>query len=632
MTALDSAQSAYVPHLSGIASFARFSPPTISLIIWTIIKSGSTILDRYVLLKGGKVFCNIDAIVVAALTTGITAHIPVIAFYQYRSLPTPSIPYPRKPTNAQNTICLVLIYAYSLLPCVPTLSKSITKGFDSSQGVTILWGFYCVDAGGWFRIVRPLTLLAPLLFTFPLIILIFSVLYSTSGHPSPHIRPGSRKWTQAGLLLLITVVVGTYLIIERIIGWNDSWWPRAFEGLVGPFLAISLLFDINIWKTYSFWIKLRLPPTPQPIPHTPLLSNSEWSLNTPQTEIKRSSSFYTPKFEEPTMVAKRNVRFPPTPQHLEFIPDKPIENKNRRKMESLLPPPAQRKGLSKPSINPLTHNTDFILNVEKNIHPHPHSIKDNLSPPVQLIDSTTINNIPEVVIQEPTPVYLSKYSMSSNQSPPFQYQDLGTVYSTARDENQVGHFGTPSESRNAARGDKYNSPHAVDTVYTIQSTTSEPFRKTYDTTLAYTIGTDEGPESDKLRESDSTGWSSKPGLAEMISTIGGNECLERLRETSARMDVPGPRPTGIKRASSEISSISSQPSFTESNYFNSSIRRPSLIHNSNGSAFSSNHSHLGRRTIGRSPEVEEIISFPTDARVYEYGEEVERSPKHDNRR
>ncbi|OCF79172.1 hypothetical protein I204_01119 [Kwoniella mangroviensis CBS 8886] len=124
-------------HLSGISPTSRLTPPTISLAIWTIATCSSTILDRYVLKKGQAqdLFCSVDAILIAALTTGMVTHIPAIALYRYRSLPTPSIPNPVPPTKLRNILCLTIIYAYSLLPCVPTLSKSISRGFSSSEGL-----------------------------------------------------------------------------------------------------------------------------------------------------------------------------------------------------------------------------------------------------------------------------------------------------------------------------------------------------------------------------------------------------------------------------------------------------------------------------------------------------------------
>ncbi|WWC63991.1 uncharacterized protein I303_106597 [Kwoniella dejecticola CBS 10117] len=701
MDPLDSAQSAYVlislasipllllsliPHLvrsnhSGISRSARLSVPTVSLGIWTILKSASTIFDRYVLLKrvDNDLFCNIDAILIAALTTGMAAHIPAIALYRYRAIPTPAIPSPPIPTKARNLVCLILIYAYSFLPCVPTLSRAIAGGSGTPQSLTRWWGFYCIDTGNWFRTVRPLTLLAPLILTLPIVVLIFSVLYSTSGHPSPHIRPSGRSWAQGIILLFAAVVVGAYLIIEQVIGWNDSWWPRSLEGLAGPILALSLLFDTNIWRTYSYWVRLRGPPIPESTPPTPLLSNSEWSLNTPQSDmtynVKRTSSFYAPKIEGPVpaLVSKRSVRFPPTPQQVEFIPDNQIaktdrdggrrggSRKGRNKIESLLPPPAKRKslkGLLKPSMQSTsqdetsrlkTHvDPNAMLEEERHTHPHPHSTKDTISPPMQLMVSEMVNTIPQVVVQEPTPVYYSKYSSgaSTSRSPPFQYQDLVTVYSTdpARYAPGAGadvHYLQDIDSMNstrsgAGRHDEYTLKTA-DTMYTDVSKVSKPFRDTYDTTLAYTVDREHLSENDVPSRS-STQRSSKPGLGELITTIGRrpqpSQKPERIPSVRMPEPISSPEPAQEPErgyVADDTSSIYSQPSMVGSFY--GSAKRPSLVHTRNASTFSgSNLSYAGSgRMMVPTPEEEEVISFPVPAGIYQYGEETEGFPERNKR-
>ncbi|WVQ63861.1 uncharacterized protein L199_002017 [Kwoniella botswanensis] len=645
MDLLEKAQSAYVlislssipllllaiiPHLfpsrlSGISPISRLTPPTISLAIWTISKCSSTILDRYVLKKGQAqdLFCSVDAILIDALTTGMVAHIPAIALYRYRSLPTPSIPNPIPPTKLRNAICLIIIYAYSLLPCVPTLSKAISRRFSSSEGLAKWWGFYCIDSGDWFRTVRPFTLLAPLLLTLPITVLIFSVLYSTSGHPSPHIHPTTKHWAQASMFLLISAGIGGFVVIEQIIGWNDTWLFRGIEALGGPILALTLLFNLDTWHTYSCWIRFRRPPMTSSDnfhPNTPLLSD---------LQKKRSSSFYVDKIEitpgcGPGLMMERSVRFPPTPVQAEYIPNRQMSTKGKKgKIESLLPPPAKRKSnkgtewlKSALTSHTYTHNTergrenmDIDMDLERGLHPHPHSIDQNHSPPIQLSPEIVVRDVPRVIVQEPTPIHFnrpSRYSSSTNASSPFQYQDLVTFYSTA-----------PSGIEQEGRASSVFP--CCDSVY---SSTTLP----YDTRGSSTI--------DKLRSkgSTSTEWSfdSNSGLGEIIGGIGKSplppvpaittsnisnegEDDSAYHQLPASMAIPGPRPT-ITRDSGSLnqdhppsvtSSIYSQPSIVDSYRV---VPRP--VHSRN----TSNHSISTKRTListaeGREEDEQEMIKF-----------------------
>ncbi|WWC98017.1 hypothetical protein V866_004906 [Kwoniella sp. B9012] len=644
MDLLEKAQSAYVlislssipllllaiiPHLfpsrlSGISPISRLTPPTISLAIWTISKCSSTILDRYVLKKGQAqdLFCSVDAILIAALTTGMVAHIPAIALYRYRSLPTPSIPNPIPPTKLRNAICLIIIYAYSLLPCVPTLSKANHRGFSSSEGLVKWWGFYCIDSGDWFRTVRRLTLLAPLLLTLPITVLIFSVLYSTSGHPSPHIHPTAKHWAQASMLLLISAGTGGFVVIEQILGWNDTWLFRGLEALGGPILALTLLFNLHTWHTYSYWIRFRRPP---------MTSSDNFHSNTPllsDLQKKRSSSFYVDKLEivpgsGTGLATKRSVRFPPTPQQAEYIPNRQISTKGKKgKIESLLPPPAKRKSnkgteLLKSALtnHTHTHNTDRERekmdqdqDLERGLHPHPRSIDQNHSPPIQLSPEIVVRDIPQVIVQEPTPIHFnrpSRYSSSTNASSPFQYQDLVTFYSTA-----------PSDIEQEGRASSV-FPY-FDSVY---SSTTLP----YDTTGSSTF--------DKLRRSGTTSnkvsYDSNSGLGEMIGGIGksplppvsamttsniSNEGEDDSGHSQlpASMRIPQPIPAIARHSTSptqdhppsETSSIYSQPSISDSNR----VVPTGPAHNRN----TSNFSIPTKRTLDSTPEEEgeqEMIKF-----------------------
>ncbi|KAK6906067.1 hypothetical protein I203_100049 [Kwoniella mangroviensis CBS 8507] len=614
-------------HLSGISPTSRLTPPTISLAIWTIATCSSTILDRYVLKKGQAqdLFCSVDAILIAALTTGMVTHIPAIALYRYRSLPTPSIPNPVPPTKLRNILCLTIIYAYSLLPCVPTLSKSISRGFSSSEGLAKWWGFYCIASGDWFRTVRPLTLLAPLVLTVPITLLIFSVLYSTSGHPSPHIHPTAKHWAQASMLLLISAGIGGFVVIEQIVGWNDTWLFRGIEALSGPILALTLLFNLHTWHAYSCWIRFRRPPTTSTDnlqSNAPLLSD---------LQKKRSSSFYVDKLEiipgsGPGLVTKRSVRFPPTPQQAEYIPNRQMSTKGKKgKIESLLPPPAKRKsitgtGFLKSALtnHTLTLNTerererekmDLGMDLERGLHPHPHSMNENHSPPIQLSPEIVVRDVPEVIIQEPTPIHFNRpnrYSSNTNASSPFQYQDLVTYYSTA-----------PSDIE---RGERASSVFPYfDSVYT---STTLPYNSRGSSTL------------DKLRREGSTStkgsYNSKTGLGEMIGGIG-KPPLPTIRamtisnishvdeddsvysQLPASIAIPGPRPTIARHSTSptldnppsETSSIYSQPSISDSYRV---VPRP--VHSRN----TSNYSIPTKRAListaeRREDDEEEMIKF-----------------------
>nr|XP_019049633.1 hypothetical protein I302_00051 [Kwoniella bestiolae CBS 10118]OCF28563.1 hypothetical protein I302_00051 [Kwoniella bestiolae CBS 10118] len=600
-------------HLSGISPTARLSPPTISLVIWTILKCSSTILDRYVLKKAQDLTCSVDAIVIAALTTGTVAHIPAIALYRYRSLPTPSTPSPTPPTNLRNTICLAIIYAYSLLPCVPTLSKAISRGFTSSKGLSKWWGYYCIADGDWFRTIRPLTLLAPLVMTLPFTVLIFSVLYSTSGHPSPHIHPTARHWAQATFLLIGPLAIGGYVILEQIVGWNDTWLLRGLEATAGPILALSLLFNLQTWSTYSHWVRLRGPPPPpdHSNPSTPLLLGSN-SLS------KRSSSFYVDKLEDiPGLVPKRSVRFPPTPQQVEYIPDRtsPGLFNRRAKMESLLPPPAKRKsGLLKSAlINSRSPHivaaeeegqrmeVETELDLERGLHPHPHSINENFSPPTDLSPTheatQMIKQVPQLIIKQPTPIHLdrSRYSSSTNASSPFQYQDLVTFYSI-----------TPSEGR----GRNSVWPNSV------YSSTTLPYDGRAPPTLGgFTRGS----------STSSSNGSGKP-LSEMVGGIGHQAPVPPVPSNTRSISEgdpvypfpqsakPKPRPVVVRstsekeQAHSETSSIYSQPSIVEPHY--PASHRPSMMYGRSTSSFGKS----SEKTMAPTPEMqeeeeEEMIKF-----------------------
>ncbi|WWD06793.1 hypothetical protein V865_004888 [Kwoniella europaea PYCC6329] len=632
MDLLEKAQSAYVlislssipllllaiiPHffpsrLSGISPTSRLTPPTISLAIWTISKSSSTILDRYVLKKARAqdLLCSVDAILVAALTTGMVAHIPAIALYRYRSLPTPSIPNPIPPTKLRNANCLIIICAYSLLPCVPTLSNAISRGFSSSEGLAKWWGFYCIASGDWFRTVRPLTLLAPLLLTLPITVLIFSVLYSTSGHPSPHIHPTAKHWAQASMLLFVSAGIGGFIVLEQILGWNDTWLFRGLEALAGPILALTLLFNLHTWHTYSYWIRFHRPPMTSSDnfhPNTPLLSD---------LQKKRSSSFYVDKLEivpgsEPGLVTKRSVRFPPTPQQAEYIPNRQMSTKGKKgKIESLLPPPAKRKSnkgteLLKSALTNHTHtrNTErerekmvLDMDLERGLHPHPHSMDENHSPPNQLSPEIVVRDVPQVIVQEPTPIHFnrpSRYSSSTNASSPFQYQDLVTFYSTA-----------PSGIEEEGRASSV-FPY-FDSVY---SSTALP----YDTRGSSTI--------DKLRRNGTTSnngiYNSNSGLGEMVGDIGNlppvpaiakfntkvnDDDISVYSQLPASMAIPGSRPAIARHSTSptqdhspsETSSIYSQPSISDS--YRVIPTRP--VHSRN----TSNFSIPSRRTLESTSE------------------------------
>ncbi|RXK38993.1 hypothetical protein M231_03723 [Tremella mesenterica] len=87
-------------------------------------------------------------------------------------------------------------------------------------------------------------------------------LYSLLPSPDPTLRPSARHWIN--LLYLLTVISSTcgYLVIEQIIGWSATWWPRAVEVVSAPLVFIAYGSNSEIWMTWWAWIRFRHPQTP----------------------------------------------------------------------------------------------------------------------------------------------------------------------------------------------------------------------------------------------------------------------------------------------------------------------------------------------------------------------------------
>ncbi|WRT69108.1 uncharacterized protein IL334_006092 [Kwoniella shivajii] len=613
-------------NLSGIAPNVKLSTPSISLAMWTMLRCGISLLDRYVLKKGGDLFCSIDAMVVATLTTGMVAHLPAIALFRYKSLPTPSNPFPTNPTKGRTIICLMTIYAYSLLPCVPTLSNAISRHFDSPDGIVKWWGFYCIDKGDWFSTVRPITLLIPLGMTLPITILILSLLYSTSGHPSPHIHPTINNWLQGIILLLISSGIGGFVICERLVGWNDRWWLRSFEALAGPMLALCFLTDKNIYITYSHWILLRRPPKSEPLENTsPLLPTSD------EKSLNRSSSFFVPRITgtRSRLVPKRSVRFPPTPQQAEYIPNRQTLDSTRSESVfgrgSLLPPPAKlRTKLSKP-------NTELRLNLEE-LYPSPCI---DVSRSESTSGCQNEMEIPDVIIQQPTPIHMSqdgyKYSISASKSSPFRHHDFDTIHSVNTNVAFPSHSPPRCRRESVNRNTDINSP----VTYTTYTQASEPFDDRYNeliSTAESGFDTDIFPQNRPgrraSRKSTSTSTSSGPGIGEMISTIGQYPITRSFTPATTSTSA-----SSKSRPLTETSSIYSQPSLIESSHAHQHINRtphvlrPALAYRRNTSDYRYTPSNLMFTAPEENAE-EELISFHLESSSkndYEYGHELEGS-------
>ncbi|WVQ93177.1 hypothetical protein IAU59_000241 [Kwoniella sp. CBS 9459] len=496
---------AVFPHIlptaaSGIAPHHKLSAPTISLTFWTIARAGTTVLDHLLIQKGITeeastsssgaelgLLCGVDAIVVTALITGMAGHLPVIALHRYQTLPTPKRPVPTRPNTLRTALVLMLVYAYALLPSIPTLAGAVAShefdslpGDDSSgsgtMGFGIWWGFYCVEPAGWFRIVRPLSILLPIVATLPIIVLMISSLYSTSGHPSPHIHPTSRNWAQAVFMMLSSVMIIGYMVLERVTGWFAEWWPRSLEALAGPLLLICLITDPRVYNAYVFWIRFKRPPPPLLPPSSPIdpfLLSSPKSSKGPDpsgdpdrspTE-SRASSFLVP----PPTAHRRGVHFPPTPQRNTIIPYHPSILSNlsnttsvmTERMEELLPPLRKKEEMT----------GQDRLELERQLHPHPHSINDDCSPPTELFaedgrplssshtQAPAVAALPPLSSFAPTPTSQQgsedgrRYT-SSTTSSPFAYEAFATMYSSHRPLSS-------SDSMNSAP-----FPYATSTVYT----------------------------------------------------------------------------------------------------------------------------------------------------------------------
>ncbi|WVF65500.1 hypothetical protein IAT40_000228 [Kwoniella sp. CBS 6097] len=518
---------ALLPHLvpttaSGISPHHKLSAPSISFTFWTIARAGTTVLDHFLLSKGIAdeagmgvsaggmgMLCGVDAIVVAALITGMAGHLPVIALHRYQTLPSPKKPIPAPPNAARTTLVLILIYTYALLPCIPTLAGAVaSKGFDmtteSGEGFAQWWGFYCIERADWFKIVRPISILVPIVATLPLSILIFSSLYSTSGHPSPHIQPSPRNWTQAILLMAFSLVAIAYIVLEQIIGWSADWWPRSLEALAGPLLFVCLATDPRVWNTYIYWIRFERPPTPLLPPSSSPMDSSLLASPSSKSELdpekppspNRASSFLAP----PSTALKRGVHFPPTPQRNTIIPYHPSMMSNlsngtsviTEQMEELFPP--LRKSEDNRKQNP--------LELERSLHPHPHSIDDDHSPPTNLSTQTdqhssllyTQDTSAGIVMPPSTsfaPTTTSqqgsddgrRYTSSTNSSP-FAYEAFATMCSS----------NGPLTSTNSMISAPF--PYATSTVYTDRTplptalpvTDPNGSRDTYDSTRTTGVG------------------------------------------------------------------------------------------------------------------------------------------------
>ncbi|OCF35610.1 hypothetical protein I316_02665 [Kwoniella heveanensis BCC8398] len=551
--------TALLPHLlpttaSGITPHLKLSAATISLTFWTIARAGTAILDQSLIRKGIAVQapdyrdglalpCGIDAIVVAALITGMAAHLPVVALHRYQTLPSPKRPIPSSLNTLRTTITLILVYTYALLPCIPTLAGAVASdAFNGSSiagneltadrgvGFAKWWGFYCVERGDWFRIGKNLyypaplgitalsqkpkafctpNILLPVVVTLPLTILIFSALYSTSGHPSSHIHPTRRNWAQAAFLLVLALAVIGYVVLEQVIGWSADWWPRSLEALAAPLLLICLVSDSRIWIAYIYWMRLKRPPAPllppsSPIP-SPLLSSPKSPYRSepdfdPETSPtpSRTSSFLIP----PPTALKRGVHFPPTPQRNTIIPysyhPSMLSNLSNTtsamtdRMEELLPPLRRSE----------EHRAQDTLDLERGLHPHPHSIDGDHSLPTDLCtqvdphssmlyaQADRHNDLPRPSSSTSTPTSQrgsdnERRYTSSTSSSPFAYEAFATMYSSN---------GPLSSSSNSMISAPF--PYATSTVYTDRTPlpTSLPVadpngsRDTYDSMRSTGIG------------------------------------------------------------------------------------------------------------------------------------------------
>ncbi|GFZ47098.1 hypothetical protein JCM24511_04840 [Saitozyma sp. JCM 24511] len=300
--------------LTGIPLSQCPHPPTLSLLVLSILRAALVFVDEATRTRvaggGGDVFCMVDTGLNVFFTTAVLAHLPLIALTFYSSLATPSRPSPPAPTARRSITYLTLAYLYGLVPLIPTLSAGLPS--ISSGGFGEWWGFYCIERGGWFRIVRPLTLLPPCVLTLVISFLIAQTLYSCKGNPNPFIRPGARAYAQLCLLVVCAAGSIAYLAIEQITGWEPDWWPRVFEAAAGLVLFFSLL-RLPIFRSYFCWIRLRRPPLP-PIdlplydgtstksisqqnliqPTLASESNDDVVLSSGPAKVQRSSSFWTP--------------------------------------------------------------------------------------------------------------------------------------------------------------------------------------------------------------------------------------------------------------------------------------------------------------------------------------------------
>ncbi|WVQ81487.1 hypothetical protein IAT38_003611 [Cryptococcus sp. DSM 104549] len=417
---------------TGISSTSRPSIPTISLIICTIARGGSTILDQMVLDQGGSTLCEVDAMVETYLTTAMVAHLPLVAIYLHRSLPCPKDPTPPRPSAIRNFLFLLLVYLFAAAPCVPTLTSAIAMGFKMSDGgFAEWWGFYCRDRSGWVRIIRPAVLLGPLVKGFVATVLVFSVLHSTSGHPSPLICPSGRRWAQAWVLLLAICLVTVYVVLEQTMGWEIQWWPRSLEAAAIVLLLLVLLFDHHIWRAYGSWIRFLRPPLDTDIFPGPTLMPSsslvfDQASNGSKGSHKRTSSFWSPPRSQ---VFPQNTPPPVMPMGWAAgqVPQIPAGGGYQYgyQYQGQQPGWQQRGGGD-------GERDMEMMNMERQLHSHPHSIPDNRTPPTDLTRHSPASRSPSL-----PPGYPPTANQSRAPSPPFPYQSAtSTVYSNATSDKR----------------------------------------------------------------------------------------------------------------------------------------------------------------------------------------------------